>query len=89
LAGKPSIVVANISEQQHWGRELQRIGVAARPLDRRSVTARSIAAQIKLVQNTPQMTDKARDIAKAMGKENGVAEAVSLIERRFGQPRPG
>ncbi|TFW35816.1 glycosyltransferase [Massilia horti] len=79
LAGKPSIVVANISEQEHWGRELFRIGTAGKPTKRRNVTASALARQIRHVRDTPRMTDQARKIADAMRKENGVAEAVRWI----------
>lgn len=37
--GKPSVVVANISEQEHWARELRRLGMAGTPAKRRNVTA--------------------------------------------------
>lgn len=85
LAGKPSIVVANLSEQEHWARELRRIGAAGVPLKRRNVTAAAIAAQVRRIQASPQMIDKARAIGTAMSIENGVAAAVNLIEKRFGQ----
>ncbi|MFZ6770094.1 glycosyltransferase [Undibacterium sp. Di26W] len=83
LAGKPSVVVAHISEQEHWGNELHRLGIAGKPLQRRKLTAQTLATQIKAVVNAPQMTVKAKSIAEAMKQENGVAEAVRLISRTF------
>ena len=85
LAGKPSIVVAHISEQEHWGQELRRMGIAGRPAKRRNVTAEGLAHQIRLVQNAPAMSVKAKAVAAAMRHENGVAEAVRLIAQKFGQ----
>lgn len=79
LAGKPSIVVANISEQEHWGNELRRMGLAGKPLKRRSVTAAAIARQIRHLRAHPAMTERARQVGAAMGRENGVAEAVRCI----------
>ena len=81
-AGKPSIVVAHISEQEHWGRELQRVGVAFRPLKRRSVTAAALASQIRRLRHSPAMTDRAGAIAQAMRNEDGVAQAVRQIGLR-------
>jgi len=78
LAGKPSVVVAHISEQEHWGKELRRIGIAGKPLHRRSVTAKKLASRISTI--TPAMRNQAPLIARAMAKENGVATAVRLIE---------
>ena len=82
LAGKPSIVVANLSEQEHWARELQRLGIAGRVARRRNVTAAALAARIRHVCATPAMGERARRIAEAMRREDGVAQAVRLIEIR-------
>jgi len=91
LAGKPSIVVANISEQEHWARELARLGIGAKPLRRRSATAGALAKRIRGVLAAPGMAARAGAIAAAMKKESGVAEAVRLIEEQFGpaQSRSG
>ncbi|WP_170299027.1 glycosyltransferase [Massilia eburnea] len=83
-AGKPSIVVANLSEQEHWGRELQGLGIAGKPAKRRSATAASLAALIRQVRDTPAMGERARRIGEAMRQENGVAQAVRQIEVRSG-----
>ncbi len=85
LAGKPSIVVANLSEQEHWGRELERIGVAGKPAKRRNVTAASLAAQIRQLRSTPAMVERARRVGEAMRQEDGVAQAVRQIEIRSGR----
>jgi UDP:flavonoid glycosyltransferase YjiC (YdhE family) len=84
-AGKPSIVVAHISEQEHWGRELQRIGIALKPLKRRSATAAALAAHIRQLRNSPAMAGRARDVAQAMRNEDGVSEAVRQIGMRSGK----
>lgn len=82
LAGRPSVVVANIAEQEHWGQELQRLGIAGKPLRRRSVTAKKIAARIRALR--PDMPAKAAAIARAMAQENGVAAAVRIINQKYG-----
>jgi len=84
LAGKPSIVVANISEQEHWGRELQRIGVAGSALRRRSAKPASLAERIRQVRSNPAMAERAARVGQAMRQENGVAQAVRQINRRCG-----
>ena len=85
LAGKPSIVLAHISEQVEWGNELQRRGIAGMPLERRNATVQSVAERIKQVLAAPQMQDKARSVAHAMRQEDGVKVAVRLIEQKFQQ----
>src|SRR5471032_2028872 len=84
LAGQPSIVVAHISEQEHWGRELQRMGIAGQPEKRRSLTAQRLSDRLKFVLGRPDMKTKAAAIAAAMADENGVAAAVELIAQKFG-----
>lgn len=85
LAGKPSIVVAHLSEQEHWGRELQRMGIAGKFMKRRNITVKKLAHAIQLVQNTPDMHARAKTVAGAMRGESGVAEAVKLIAQKFEQ----
>ena len=85
LAGKPSIVVAHISEQEHWGRELQRMGIAGKPAKRCNVTVEALAKRIAFVRNSPLMQVRAKAVASAMRQENGVAEAVRLVGQTFGQ----
>jgi UDP:flavonoid glycosyltransferase YjiC (YdhE family) len=84
LAGKPSIVVAHIGEQEHWGKELRRIGIAGKTSRRRSVTAEALARRIREVLAAPEMAVKAEEVGAAMKRENGVAEAVAIIMERFG-----
>ncbi|MFZ6689547.1 glycosyltransferase [Undibacterium sp. SXout11W] len=83
LAGKPSIVVAHLSEQEHWGRELHRLGIAGKLSKRRSLSVKQLADQIRYILNNPGLAHTAEKIATAMKQENGVAEAVKLIEQRF------
>lgn len=83
LAGMPSVVIAHISEQEHWGRELQRLGCAGKPLHLRNVTAKRLAARITQVLDTPSMAQRAQALGRTMAQENGVASAVRLIEETF------
>ena len=87
LAGKPSVVIAHISEQEHWGRELQRMGVAGRPIRRRSLTVKKLGRQLAVLQQQPAMHARAAALAQAMADNDGVAQAVRLIRQTFGPPR--
>ena len=86
LAGAPSIVVAHISEQEHWARELRRLGIGGKPLARRRLTAVALARRIRVAAETPRMREQAQAIAARMRREDGVAAAVRLIERHVGTP---
>lgn len=82
LAGRPSVVVANIAEQEHWGQELRRLGIAGKPLRRHSVTPEKLAARMRALR--PDMPARAAAIARAMAQEDGVAEAVRIINQKYG-----
>ncbi|GGY48265.1 glycosyltransferase [Pseudoduganella albidiflava] len=84
LAGKPSVVVPHISEQEHWGRELRRLGIAGTPVHRRKATAAGLAKLIRQALDTPAMTQAAIEAGNAMRREDGVAAAVELVDRVFG-----
>jgi UDP:flavonoid glycosyltransferase YjiC (YdhE family) len=83
LAGKPSVIVANLGEQEHWGLELRRLGIAAKPVKRRSVTPGRLARRIRHVLDVPDMTARAGALGAYMKHEDGVAEAVRLVMARF------
>jgi UDP:flavonoid glycosyltransferase YjiC (YdhE family) len=91
-AGKPSIVVAYISEQEHWGKELRRLGIAGRPAKRRTVTAPALARRLRHVLVSPAMAARAADVARAMQTEHGVDAAVALVMQacahRHAEPVP-
>jgi sterol 3beta-glucosyltransferase len=89
LAGKPSIVVAHIAEQEFWGRELSRIGLAPGLLLRRKVTAEQLAKSIRSVVSSGDMAEKAMKIGAAMNKEDGVGVAVRLINEKFNAKEDG
>lgn len=83
LAGKPSVVVTHTSEQEFWGRELARIGVAPKPLSRKTLRADQLAVNIKHVVNSDTFSEAAKRIGIEMAKEDGVATAVRLINEKF------
>lgn len=83
LAGVLSVVVAHIVEQKSWGAELKRIGVAPDVLVRKNLTSKALAQKIQIVLGSPAMQERAKEIGKAMRKEDGVKKAVELINKKF------
>lgn len=80
LAGAPSVVVAFITDQWFWGRELNRLGVAARPLAVKTLAAGHLAGQITSVLADARMGRRAQEFSMSMKREDGVASAVRLVE---------
>ncbi len=79
-AGMPSIIVPHGVDQPMWGQRVAELGVGPQPIPRKQLTAE------RLAQAMTATTDKAmRAHAHALGQkiraENGVANAVQLIDR--------
>jgi len=83
LAGIPSIVVYHISEQQFWGRQLQRLGIAPGVFSRKRLNSKNLAKSLVKLLRSPSIQNKAREVGLLMKKENGVKNAVEIINQKF------
>lgn len=83
LHGCPSVVIEHFGDQQFFGDELQRLGIAPNVLHRKNLTAKKLAAGLRTVLSTPSMKERAEAVGAFMKKENGVQRAVELIEERL------
>ncbi len=83
LAGRPSIIVAHVSDQFFWGSELERLGVGGKTLHRKGLTSRQLADGIIRVLSRPEMKQRAMNIGNKMSDEDGVANAIQLIDNTF------
>ena len=83
LAGRPSIIVAHVSDQFFWGSELERLGVAGRTLKRKGLTVEKLAHGIADALAQPRLTANSLKIGERMSHENGVVSAIELIEKRL------
>ena len=79
LAGKPSIVIPHGFDQTYWASHLFNQGVAAIPLTKDTATPHEIAGEMKWLDAAGHIQKKASDIGQLMQNENGVANAVQLI----------
>jgi sterol 3beta-glucosyltransferase/vancomycin aglycone glucosyltransferase len=80
-AGRPSVVVIHALDQFLWAVRLKELGVAPRPLSRRTLTSDKLARSIRQVLGRPELRERARAIGDAMKAENGVARAVEAISQ--------
>lgn len=79
-AGKPSVVVAHITDQFLWGKVLFQRGLGPRALARRSLTVKGLAAALREAVGTASYATNAAAIGEKLRAEDGVATAVTLIE---------
>ncbi len=80
LAKVPSVVVPHIADQFYWGKRLYELGVAPKSLHRRKLNARDLAKRIEQTIKTPSMKEEAETLGTQMASEDGLADAVNLIE---------
>jgi UDP:flavonoid glycosyltransferase YjiC (YdhE family) len=83
MSGRPSVIIAHIVDQFLFGSELKRLGIGAEVLNRRTVTSEKIAKQIQVVLGRKSMTENAKKTGENLIMEDGVTNAVRIIENQF------
>jgi sterol 3beta-glucosyltransferase len=83
-AGIPSVVVPYFYDQFFWGKRLHELGVGAVPVAQKHADAAQLAEAIRFVTNTPSVRERARALAAAISREDGVKEAVRVVEAYLG-----
>ncbi|MCX6065831.1 MAG: glycosyltransferase [Chloroflexi bacterium] len=77
-AGVPSIVIPHGNDQFAWAQRVYELGVAARPISRKKLTAENLAEAIRFV-----LKSEVREAAKVLGakirEENGAETAAKII----------
>jgi sterol 3beta-glucosyltransferase len=77
-AGVPSIVIPHGNDQFAWARRVYELGVGAKPIPRKKLTAENLAEAIKYV-----LKSEIRQAAKGLGEkiqvENGAEAAAKVI----------
>ncbi len=87
-AGVPTIVVPFLFDQPFWGARVQALGVGPAPIPQKDLTAGRLAHAIHVATTDARMRQRARACGEAIRAEDGIANAVSAIERYLGAPRP-
>jgi UDP:flavonoid glycosyltransferase YjiC (YdhE family) len=83
-SGVPTIVVPFTADQPFWGNQVFRLGVGPQPIPKKKLTAVTLAAAITLAVSDESMRERAAVLGAELRKEDGVREAVGLIERYLG-----
>jgi sterol 3beta-glucosyltransferase len=85
LAGKPSIIIPYAWDQPFWGEQIARLGVGPTPVPRRRLSAEKLAAAINRAIGDNKMKDAALALSRRIQVEDGVAEAVRIIDEYLGR----
>jgi len=80
-AGVPSIVVPFAADQPFWGRRVPELGVGTKPIPRKKLTVENLSTAINTVISDETMKARCRSLGEKIRSENGVAQAVEIIDR--------
>ncbi len=78
--GRPSVVVPFFGDQPFWGHHVHTLGAGTKPIPRKKLTADQLAAAIKDAVSNPDIYKKAEEIGKRIRQEDGVGNAMDVIE---------
>ena len=79
-AGVPNIVIRHGIDQLFWGRRITAIGAGPVPIDLRKLSVETLASAITQVED-PGLQARVKEIGRLVQAEDGVGEAVRLIEQ--------
>lgn len=79
-AGVPSILIPFGFDQFHWASRVVKLGVGPKSLPIKKLTAKSLAASIQETLTNKDMQVKAAALGSKIREEDGVAQAVRIIQ---------
>jgi len=79
-SGVPSLVVPFLFDQHFWGNQTAKVGVGPKPIPFRRMTAQKLAAAIELMTGDVKMRRQAETLGRAIRSEDGLGNAVAVIE---------
>jgi sterol 3beta-glucosyltransferase len=82
-AGVPSVIVPHGNDQFAWGRRMWELGVAAKPISRKKLTAEALSEAINLALSE-QIRAKASGLGQKIQEEDGAGTAARAILDCFG-----
>jgi sterol 3beta-glucosyltransferase len=83
-AGVPQVIIPHANDQFAWGKRVEELGVGAKPIPRKKLTATKLAAAISAVLN-PGVKAKAIALGDKIQLEHGTEVATKLISDYLGR----
>lgn len=83
-AGAPTVITPFAFDQFFWGARVQALGLGPPPLPRKQLTADRLAAAIHIAVSSPEIRRRTRACGEAIYTEDGVSNAVAVVQRYLG-----
>jgi sterol 3beta-glucosyltransferase len=81
FAGVPSVITPYTADQFFWGERISELGVGPKAVPYHNLTAEILAAMIHQAVADNKIQNRAAEVGKHIQAENGVRNAVKIIER--------
>jgi len=85
-AGVPTLLVPFVLDQPFWGARIKALGLGPNPIPQKNLTANRLAHAIRIAVTDSGMRQRASLCGEAIRAENGLSNAVKIIQRCFGEP---
>jgi sterol 3beta-glucosyltransferase len=83
-AGVPSVIVPFVLDQPFWGARVKAMGLGPDPIPQKNLTAGRLAHTIRVTVTDPGMKQRARACGAAIRAENGIDNALKIVQQTFG-----
>jgi UDP:flavonoid glycosyltransferase YjiC (YdhE family) len=84
-AGVPAVVVPFAFDQHFWGARVKALGLGPDPIPQKKLTVDSLARAIRIAVTDPGMRERSRSCGEAIRAEDGIGNAVRIIQRYLGE----
>ena len=85
-AGKPTLIIPHNADQPAWGQRVYELGVGAKPIKKAQLTVTNLAAALQYALQ-PHIVANAAQLGQQLQAENGVAQAVQVIDQYIAQQK--
>lgn len=82
-AGIPALIIPHLADQFYWGDQIEKLGVGPKPIRREQLDARGLVQALDTMLHDDAMRSAAASLGRQIRSEDGLGEAVRLIERMF------
>jgi len=80
-AGKPTIICPFFGDQPFWGKRIDDLGVGAKPIPQKQLTAKKLAAAIIKVTTDLTIQERAAILGEKLRAEDSIAKTIDFIAR--------
>ncbi len=80
-SGRPQVVCPFVADQPYWARQMRDSGVAPEPQPQRHLTPQGLAVALHKAVRDKSMSARAAELGATIRAEDGVGNAVAVLER--------